>query len=126
MPFLHTPNGLRPHLVTLANAVRVSDGAGGYRESWVPLDPAAWYVGIFTAAPSDEHIAGHGVQSSIRHTVRGPYRPDVTTATVITKAGTGGRPDRRFYVRGLDNPDEGDVELVCDCEEAPMTKPAAR
>jgi hypothetical protein len=112
------------HLVTLANAgPRVSDGEGGYTETWLPLTPPTWNVAIETPSPSGERVTGQGVQASVRHVVRGDYRPDVSTATVITRPGTQGRPDRRFYVRGVENPDEANGELLLDCEEA-VGKPA--
>lgn len=118
MAYWQTPTGRRTQRVTLATVTRIADGDGGYTETLVALDPADWFVAIDVPAPSDERIAGRGVQASNRSVMHGPYRADVSTATVITKPGTAGRPDRHFAVRGVGNPDEADLELVLDVEEA--------
>lgn len=119
-----TPIAAKQHRVTLETAgPRVSDGQGGYRESWVPLDPPTWNVEILTSATVDERIAGQSVQTAESVILRGDYRADVTTRTVIICRG------RRLAVRGVDNPSLRNVDLVCDCEDtgpADAARAAAR
>lgn len=89
--------GLLRHVVTLDDPIE--DGTP------VVFAPDTVYAAVQPAAPSafDEQKTTHIV------TIR--YHPQVTFNTRITHAG------RHLYVRGIQNTDERNIELVLLCEE---------
>jgi SPP1 family predicted phage head-tail adaptor len=97
----------RPHRVTLQNpGPPVSDGDGGYTETWTDLVPPAISVKISPATAQElERVAAGTVLSTNTHIVKGPYHPQVTTKTRILYNG------RTFSVTGGGSPDELNVEL---------------
>lgn len=107
------PSGLRRHRVTLANrGTTISDGAGGYTETPVPLDPSSVYAQIRPATQRDlERIMANVSLSVATHIVTMPYHSGVTTQTVLT-FGT-----RTLHVTGVATPDEALRETVAACVE---------
>lgn len=105
--------GPRDHLVTLENpAAPVVDGDGGYTEAWASLSPPQMWMSIENATQrSLERLVANTVQAQASHVLKGRYHGGVTTETRIT-SGT-----RVFSVTGVQNVNEGDVELVLLCQE---------
>jgi len=58
------------------------DGAGGYTQTWMDLEPGTWRVSVRTAAASDlERVAAGTVMSQGASIVAGHYHPGVSTKT---------------------------------------------
>ncbi len=91
--------------VTLSRAPQTTPDTDGYDEA---LSPENWWVSIEPVAPATMGD-GSRIQGAI---VRGRYHPQVTVDTCITY-GT-----RKLFVKGVQNVNEANVELVCYCEEA--------
>jgi SPP1 family predicted phage head-tail adaptor len=103
----------RPHRVTLQNpGPAVPDGDGGSTLAWTDLVPAAWLCRIAPATARElERVAAGTVLSTNTYIVKGPYRPDVTTASRLLFNG------RSFSVTSVANVEERSVELVLVCVE---------
>lgn len=108
-----TPRGEKRHLVSLQGpGARVlvdgewTDGAP------VALDPPQMYAQILPAtARSLERVTAGAAISSASHIITLDFHDGVDTQTQVLFE------DRTFYVRGVANPEERDIELVLVCEE---------
>ena len=107
------PAGRRTKFVTLENpGAPVPDGAGGYTETWAPLDPPAAWVALDQLSGADlERHTADTIVTSATHSITLPYHPGVTVQTRVTYVD----PDRGwrvFQVVGLQDPGEARRELV--------------
>lgn len=114
----------RPHRVQLQNpGPAVADGDGFYSNTWSDLSPAEMSVKIEPATAKDlERVTAGTVLSTTTHIITGPYHPQVTTKTRITKGprnadGTLPAGSREFSVTGVSNPEERNVETIAVCVE---------
>lgn len=105
--------GRRDKVVTVTNpGAAVPDGDGGYTQAYSPGTPAQWFVAIQPATAADlERTAAGTVLSQASHIITGAYRSDVSTASRLEYGA------RTFYVRGVANPDEANIDTVLICEE---------
>lgn len=106
-----TSIGDRQHRITLENPsgqpVPEPSGEGGFTQGYADLSPSAVYARITPATVSDlERLAAGTVIASASHVVSMPYHPDVNTTTRIHFRG------RTFYVQGVINVDEMNVETI--------------
>lgn len=101
------------HQVTLENpGPRVPDAEGGYTEAWTPLTPSPVWASIQPATARDlERRVASTMQSTATHIVTMRFHPQVTTKTRLTFG------NRVFFVSGVQNTDERNVELVLACQE---------
>jgi len=108
-----TSIGDRPHFVLLQNpGPAVSDGDGGFTQTWSDLVPRSLYVSIAPATTADlERVAAGTVVSTATQIVKGPYHPQITTKTRILFGA------RQFSVTGVANPGERNVETFATCVE---------
>lgn len=92
--------------------VRTPDGEGGYTELPTVLAtnvPAA----IEPATARDvERRVGNTIASTVSHIVTIRYLQGVSTGTQVVFGA------RRLYVRGVQNPEEKNEQLVLACEES--------
>jgi SPP1 family predicted phage head-tail adaptor len=105
--------GQKRHVVTLENpGPPVSDGSGGFTESWTPLSPPTMRAEIKPATARDlERVVANAVESTASHLVTMDYHRGITTETRIT-FGT-----RVFTMDGVQNPEERNITLVLACTE---------
>lgn len=113
---LQTSIANRPHRITLQNPSGEPepdpDGEGGYTQPYAALNPPAVNARIAPATAADlERVAAGTVVATASHIVTMPYHPQVTTETRITFNG------RTFYVQGVTNPEERNVETIALCQE---------
>jgi head-tail adaptor len=108
-----TSIGDRSHRVTLSGpSAPVSDGEGGWTIAPVVLTPPTWTCRIQPATVSDlERMTAGTALTRASFVISGPYRADITTETRIRFN------SRTFYVNGVINVDERNVETVAFCEE---------
>jgi len=70
--------GERRHVVTFEQpGPPVSDGEGGYTETWTPLSPPLWYVSIRPATAKEAAMLGTLI-THVSSIVEGDYHPGVT------------------------------------------------
>jgi SPP1 family predicted phage head-tail adaptor len=107
------PSGARRHAITLqAPGAPVSDGDGGFVQTWADLDPAQVFASIVPATARDlERVAAGTVITTATHLVSMPYHPQLTRETRI-RFGT-----RTLEVADIKNPEERNVELLLICTE---------
>jgi head-tail adaptor len=99
--------GALRHQVSLANCPTRTNDADGFYE---PLTPSLVKASIVPISPgADDRTTTHLV------TVR--YHPQITVDTRIVFSDPVKRRDREFFVRGVQNLDERNVELRLLCEE---------
>lgn len=103
----------RPHLVALtAPGELVPDGSGGWTQGSAPLVPPTWQCQIQPATVRDlEQLTSSAIASQATAVITGPYRPDITTETVLTYRG------KTYRVNGIQSPDELLAETVLFCTE---------
>ena len=91
---------------------RVPDGKGGFTESWTNLTPNGYWAAIEPATASNvERRVGHQVEAKVSHLVTVRYLAGVlTTGRVLYRS-------RIFWIRGIANRDERNVQLTLACEE---------
>jgi len=119
------PIAARRHLVQAQNPAgpAVADGDGGFTQLWTDLAPPTLYVKIAPATAKDlERVAGGTVLATATHIVTGPFHPDVTTETRLTKGprnadGTLATGSRQFNVTGKSDVEERQIEMVLVCVE---------
>lgn len=94
------------HRITLSSAgTTTADGDGGYTQSTTSLG-SAWASIVPATAQALERLSAGTVRSTATHVIAMRYRSDVTTQTVITFG------SRTFYVLGVSDPDERQIETV--------------
>lgn len=104
--------GARRHLVTLDSPTVAADGEGGYTETFANLTPATTWAAIEPAtAAIVERRVGNTIEAKVTHLVTMPYHSGVSTTTRITFG------SRYLYVRGIQNMDEVNNQLILACEE---------
>lgn len=96
------------HRVTIQNVSRVSDGQGGYTETWP--DGASVFASIEPVKAWERYQAMQ-TQAPVTHKVVIRYRTDVTAATRL-QFGT-----RVLWVKEVINPDEDDAFLEIRAQE---------
>ncbi len=106
--------GDRRHRVTLERLTRTADGAGGYTEAWARIGTDPRYARVSPASARDvERVFGAKVQAPISHLVVVRHRSsDALTAADRVRFGT-----RALQIRGIQNVDERNIDLVLACEE---------
>jgi len=111
--------GRMDKLVTLENpSGPVSDGAGGFTETWAALDPPTMWAHLDALASADmERLTADTLVASGTHAVTLPYHPGVTVQTRLTYTDPA-RGARVFQVLGLRDPEEARRELVLVVAEA--------
>ena len=105
--------GALRHRVQLENpGVAVPDGDGGYTQVPAELNPPEVWASITPATTRElERTVAGTAQSAASHIIRMRYHPQVTTQTQLVFNG------RRFYVTGVSNVDERNIELVLTAQE---------
>lgn len=105
--------GDRPHRMTWQNpGPAVTDGDGGYTQTWTDCTPPTTSVKIAPATIATlERLAAGTVLSTASHVVTGPYHPQIKTTSRGLYNG------RIFSVIGVANPDEANVETIALCVE---------
>ena len=103
----------RPHQITLDTpGAAVTDGDGGYTQTFDPLSPATMSAKITPATAADlERVTSGTVLSSATHVVTMPHHSGVNTKTRITFG------SRTLNVVGVSNPDERSIETIAVCAE---------
>lgn len=81
------------------------DENGAVVDPWTPLDPPDAWAAIEPAIGTTDTTSANAALITF------PYHAGVTTRTRILYRG------RHFYVRGVSNPDEANIDTVCTCEE---------
>lgn len=104
--------GQRRHLVNIDNPSRSADGDGGYTETFAAASPATSWCRIEPATPSNiERLVGSTVEGKVTHLVTLPYHSGVTLRSRLT------HESRYLFVRGIQNIDELDRQMMLACEE---------
>lgn len=105
--------GARPHRVTLQSpGPDIPDGDGGSTHTWIDLVPPGWSCEIKPATAVDlERVAAGTVLSTNTYIVKGPYHPQLKTASRLLFNG------RIFNCTGVSNPEERNVETIAVCVE---------
>lgn len=95
------------HMVTFQSpGAPVSDGDGGWTQTWTDLDPATWHVSIEPATARDlERVAAGTVLSTASHIVKGRYHSGVTLQTRMLFQ------DRAFSITGKANMQERSITM---------------
>jgi hypothetical protein len=110
---MEQPIGGDRHLVRFENpGPPVSDGSGGYTESWAPLSPATWWVSIRRATVRDlERFMAGTVLSTASFLVHGRYHAGVTIESRMLEA------DGTVYqVKDIAIVREQNWEMILFCE----------
>ena len=96
------------HRLVLEEAQRVSDGAGGFTETWITLATVSAAI-----APSggSESVNSGRLAGRVSHQVTLRYRPGMTPAMRF-RLGT-----RQFHILAVFDEDERKRWLQCLCEE---------
>lgn len=110
-----TASGARHHRVTVQQpGAPVPDGGGSFTVTWIDAVPPTWQVAITSPSGSAlEHAALGTTLTTATHVIRGPYRPDITTATQLRFGA------RTFQIDGVRDADERHGELEVTCREVP-------
>lgn len=110
-----TASGVRRQRVTVQQpGTPVPDGGGSFTVTWVDAVPPTWQVAITAAAGASLERAAHGTTiTTATHVIRGPYRPDITTATQLLLG------SRTFQIDGVRDVDERHRELELIGREVP-------
>jgi len=105
----------RPHRVLCEKLTPQADGAGGYIEDWVPLDPPALFVQIQPASGNEQSMVPDGtMMSNVTHTVTAPHHAGLTTGSRLRFGA------RVFRVTGVVSPDERGAESLLLCSETKL------
>ncbi len=96
------------HRITIEQAVRTPDGAGGATIAWQPV--ASVWAAIWTRS-SDEAFALDRVAGRATHDLWMRHRPDIKPEMRVTFGA------RVFDVRGVIDPDDRGRWLKCPLEE---------
>jgi head-tail adaptor len=104
--------GLDKRVTIQVPGPRVPDGKGGFTETWTDLTPNGWWAAIEPATASNvERRVGRQVEAKVSHLVTVRYVAGVlVTGRVVF--GT-----RIFWIRGIANRYERNVQLTLACEE---------
>ena len=86
----------------------VADGMGGYAESWSEVG-MVW--GRIEPLSTSQKDFGTRLQPEVTHRILLRFRPDISTAMRLRKAG------RIFSLRSIHDPDESERYLVCLASE---------
>lgn len=112
-----TESGTLDHRIAIENpGAPVSDGDGGFTQSWTKVVSAApdgnWWASIVPATVRDleRRVAGT-VLATVSHVVTLRYNAAVLVTSRITYE------SRIFNVTGVVNPDEDDLETIALCVE---------
>lgn len=90
----------------------VPDNEGGYTQSRIPLVPSPVWASVESATPHAlERTIASTIEAKASHIVRMRYHPQVNTQTRLTFNG------RILNVKGVQNQNEQNEELVLTCEE---------
>lgn len=107
--------------VSLANAPiaspSITDGEGGYTETFVALSPATVWASIQPAPAREvEELFSNTVAAVTSHLVGVRYHSGITTKTRVTFV-DGNSASHALFVRGIQNPDMRSEQLILACEE---------
>lgn len=108
------PIAARPHRVLLQKpGPAVSDGDGGFLQTWTDLAPPAMSAEILpaTAQNLERRVSAGTVTATATHVMTMPYHPQITTKVRVIYNG------RTFMVTGVSNPEEANVLSVLLCDE---------
>jgi head-tail adaptor len=99
-------NAYRHRVLFQTPGPAVSDGDGGWTNTWADLAPGAWMVSIEPATVRDlERVAFGTVLSTNTYIVQGRYLAGVTTKTrMVFNA-------RTFSITGVSNPEERSITM---------------
>lgn len=77
-----------------------------------PLDPPSWRCRIDPASVRElEYVASGTALARASHILEGDFHPGITTQTQILFNG------RTFFVNGVINPEERNIDTIAFCEE---------
>jgi head-tail adaptor len=99
--------GALRHQVSLARSPQTTNDADGFYE---PLAPALVHAAIVPISPGSDG-------RTTTHLITMRFHKQVTVDTRIVFSDPIKQRDREFFVRGIQNVDERNVELRCLCEE---------
>jgi hypothetical protein len=96
----------------------VADGQGGFTESWVPLDPPAWWCAIASAAVrNSERVMEQTITTSASHLLTGDFHPQLSTASRLWIPDPDTGTDRRFDVVSVTRQGERRFTLLVAANE---------
>jgi len=118
-----TAIGTFRHLVTLtAPGPPELDPAGGYVETWTPLNPASWHCSIRAATAADvERIGGGTITTTTALVLRGRYHAELVTKAAAARIAFKGRT---FTIASVHDRDERGIELELLAREVTGTTTA--
>lgn len=94
------------------------DGEGGFTESWIPLDPPAWWCAIASAAVrNSERVQASTITTSASHVLTGDFHPQLSTASRVWIPDPDTGTDRRFDVVSVQRQGERRFTLLVAANE---------
>lgn len=111
--------GERRHKLTVENpGTPVSDGEGGFTQTWTALSPAYVYAAIKPATARHlERVVSNVVQSTASHVIECDYHSGITQETRVTWTGPRDGATHLGMVTGIQDPDGRNVDMVLAVEE---------
>jgi Phage head-tail joining protein len=104
--------GERRTHVELFAPLRVPDGEGGWTEELRPLDPPIWRCSLEPATVRDLEAQTAGtIVAAADHILEGDYHPGISTESEIRYG------SRTFYVSGVQNPAEQNIDTIVFAQE---------
>jgi SPP1 family predicted phage head-tail adaptor len=105
--------GDRPHRVMFQNpGPPVSDGDGGYTQTWTDCTPRALWVKVDAATVATlERLTAGTVIATATHLITGPFHPQLTTQSRALFNG------RVFEIGSVTDREERQLEMVLVCTE---------
>lgn len=100
--------GKMRHRITIEQKTKVSDGAGGYTESWVPF-VTVW--ASIDPVSGKEFFEAQQTQSSVSHKIRIRYKSGVLPAMRVNFKG------RIFGIESVINWEERNRDMLLMCSE---------
>lgn len=96
------------HKIQIQEKTQVSDGMGGFTETWATVNEVWAAIWPVSAKESRENMR---VEANITHNIRIRYRTGIVHAMRVLFG------SRTFEIKGLINPDERNIWLDMVCNE---------
>jgi SPP1 family predicted phage head-tail adaptor len=103
--------GKMRHRITIEQKTKVSDGAGGYTESWVPFVTVSSSI---DPVSGKEYYEAQQTQSSVSHKIRIRYKSGVLPSMRINFKG------RIFAIESVINWEERNRDMMLMCSEVAL------